>query len=108
VPRAWGFWSARRYISLYRPGETEDVFPYHRANARWTAFRSVRLPIAAIVGSRDEFLDRTARDVIEAFRQNAVRARSFTGVVVPRARHGFQGHERALADLVTRWAGALR
>src|SRR5438552_1763691 len=30
VPRVWGFWSARRYISLYRPGEREDVFPYHR------------------------------------------------------------------------------
>jgi pimeloyl-ACP methyl ester carboxylesterase len=108
VPRVWGFWSARRYISLYRPGEIEDVFPYYRANARWSAFRSVRLPIAAVLGSRDEFLDRPAGDVIEAFRRNAVRARSFTGTVVPRARHGFQGYERELADLVARWVGALR
>src|SRR5262250_2714367 len=108
VPRAWGFWSARRYISLYRPGEVEDVFPYYRPNARWTAFRAVRLPVAAILGSRDEFLDRPARDVITAFRQNATRARAFTGSVVPRARHGFQGHERELADLVGRWIGTLR
>jgi pimeloyl-ACP methyl ester carboxylesterase len=108
VPRAWGFWSARRYISLYRPGEVEDVFPYYRSNGRWTTFRSVRLPVAAILGSRDEFLDRPAREVIEAFRQHAVRARSFTGTVVPRARHGFQGHERALADLLVSWIGALR
>ena len=108
VPRAWGFWSAHRYISLYRPGEDEDVFPYYRPNARWTAFRSVRLPLAAILGTRDEYLDRPAREVIEAFRRNAVRARSFTGVVVPRARHGFQGHERELADLVVRWIGAQR
>jgi pimeloyl-ACP methyl ester carboxylesterase len=108
VPRDWGFWSARRYISLYRPGEVEDVFPYYRPNARWTTFRSVRLPVAAILGSRDEFLDRPAREVIEAFRRNAVRARSFTGSVVPRARHGFQGHERELADLVVRWIGDLR
>ena len=108
VPRAWGFWSAHRYISLYRPGEDEDVFPYYRPNARWTAFRSVRLPLAAILGSRDEYLDRPAREVIEAFRRNAVRARSFTGIVVPRARHGFQSHERELADLVVRWIGAQR
>lgn len=108
VPRAWGFWSARRYISLYRAGEVEDVFPYYRANARWPAFRAVRLPIVAILGSRDEFLDRPAREVIDAFRANAVRARSFTGLVVPRARHGFQGHERELADLVVRWVGTLR
>jgi pimeloyl-ACP methyl ester carboxylesterase len=108
VPRAWGFWSARRYISLYRPGEVEDVFPYYRSNGRWTTFRSVRLPVAAILGGRDEFLDRPAREVIEAFRQQAVRARSFTGTVVPRARHGFQGYERALADLLVSWIGALR
>jgi hypothetical protein len=103
VPRAWGYWSAQRYISLYRPGGAEDVFQYYRANARWTALRSVRLPIAAIVGDRDEFLDRPARDVIDAFRRNATRARSFTGAVVPRARHGFQGRERELADLLVRW-----
>jgi hypothetical protein len=68
----------------------------------------VRLPLAAIIGGRDEFLDRPAREVIDAFRANAVGARSFAGVVVPRARHGFQGHERALADLVVRWIGGRR
>jgi acetyl esterase/lipase len=108
VPRAWGFWSAQRYLSLYRPGGDEDVFPYYRPNARWTALRAVRLPLAAIIGGRDEFLDRPAREVIHAFRANAVVARSFTGVVVPRARHGFQGHERELADLVVRWIGGRR
>jgi alpha-beta hydrolase superfamily lysophospholipase len=103
VPRAWGFWSARRYISLYRPGEDEDVFPYYRPRARWTALRSVRLPMAAIVGSRDEHLDRRPQEVLEAFRRNAPRARSFTGIVVPGARHGFQNRERQLADLIVGW-----
>jgi acetyl esterase/lipase len=108
VPRAWGFWSAQRYLSLYRPGGDEDVFPYYRPNARWTGLRAVRLPLAAIIGGRDEFLDRPAREVIDAFRVKAMGARSFTGVVVPRARHGFQGHERELADLVVRWIGGRR
>ena len=108
VPRAWGFWSAHRYISLYRPGGDEDVFPYYRPNARWAAFRLVRLPLAAILGSRDEYLDRPAQEVIEAFRRNAVRARSFTGAVVPRARHGFQSQERELAERIVHWIGALR
>src|SRR5437870_8133805 len=99
VPREWGYWSAQRYVSLYRPGEVEDVFPYYRPNARWTALRSVRLPIAAIVGSRDEFLDRPAQEVIDAFARHASGARSFTGAVVQGARHGFQSRERELADL---------
>jgi pimeloyl-ACP methyl ester carboxylesterase len=108
VPRGWGFWSARRYLSLYRPGGAEDVFPYYRPNARWTAFRSVRVPVAVILGGGDEFLDRPALEVIEAFRRNAARARSFAGTVIPRARHGFQGHERQLADVLVRWVAALR
>ena len=104
VPRAWGFWSARRYVSLFKPGQAEDVFQYYRANARWTALRSVRLPIAAIVGSRDEYLDRRAEALIDAFRQNASRSRSFTGEIVTGAGHSFVGHERQLADVIVRWA----
>src|SRR5437867_3186159 len=103
VPRAWGFWSAHRYISLYRPGQDEDVFPYDRPSARWTTLRSVRLPIAAIIGSRDEYLDRPPQEVIDAFRRNAVRARSFSGVVLRGARHGFQKREGELADMIVRW-----
>src|SRR4030095_5809315 len=93
VPRAWGYWSARRYISLYRPGEVEDVFPYYGPGARGASLRAVRSPIAAIVGSRDEFLDRPAGEVIEAFQRNAVRARAFTGTVIPGARHTLQRRE---------------
>jgi pimeloyl-ACP methyl ester carboxylesterase len=103
VPRSFGFWSARRYISLYRPGEAEDVFPYYRPGARWTALRRVRLPIAAIVGSRDEYLDRPAAEVMDAFERNAVRARSFTPIVIPGAGHGFQDHEDVLARAIVGW-----
>src|ERR671918_1543488 len=103
VPRAWGLYSARRYVSLYKPGQAEDVFPYYRPNARWTALRSVRVPVAAILGSRDEFLDRPPQAVIDAFRRNAIRAPSFTGVIVPGAGHGFVGRERALSEIIARW-----
>jgi len=104
VPRAFGFWSARRYLSLYRPGEAEDVFPYHRPGARWSALGRVRLPVAAVIGGRDEYLDRTPADLLAAFARHAIRARSFTGLVVPGAGHGFQGHEDALARTLVGWA----
>jgi acetyl esterase/lipase len=108
VPREFGFWTARRYLSLYRPGGAEDVFPYYRPGARWTALRSVRLPVAAVVGAQDEYLDRPARELIEAFAANAVRARSFTGIVVPRANHGFQRREADLARALLGWIRAER
>jgi pimeloyl-ACP methyl ester carboxylesterase len=103
VPRAWGLWTARRYLSLYRPGGAEDVFPYYRPKARWAALRVVHAPVAAIVGSRDEYLDRRPTELIEVFNRNAIRARSFTGIVIRGARHGFQGHERTLAEATLRF-----
>jgi len=104
VPRAWGLWSARRFISLYRPGEAEDVFPYYRPDAAWTALRRVRVALAVIVGGRDEYLDRRPEALTAAFERNATRAKSFRGIVVPRALHGFRGHERALAREIVGWA----
>jgi pimeloyl-ACP methyl ester carboxylesterase len=108
VPGAWGYWSARRYLSLYRPGEAEDVFPYYRPHARWSALRRVRVPTAAIIGSRDEFLDRSADEAIAAFRLNATGAPSFTGLVIPGALHGFAGHEAPLARAIADWTRECR
>jgi hypothetical protein len=103
VPREFGFYGARRYVSLYKPGEAEDVFQYHRASGRWSALRKVRVPLAVVIGDRDAYLDRPAAALVEAFAQNAIAARSFTGIVIPRAPHGFAGHEEALARALVRW-----
>jgi len=103
VPRAWGFVGAARYVSLYRPGGAEDVFPYDRPDGRWTALRSVRLPIAVVIGGRDEYLDRPAGALIDTFRRNAPHVRSFAGIVVPAARHGFAPRERELTDRLVGW-----
>ncbi|HEX4995960.1 MAG TPA: alpha/beta fold hydrolase [Methylomirabilota bacterium] len=108
VPRAWGFRGAARFVSLYRPGEAEDVFPYYRPDADWRALGRIRVPTAVIVGSRDEYLDRRAAELVAAFERHATGARAFTGIIVPRARHGFRGHEPALARAVVRWARTVR
>ena len=105
VPRAFGFWSARRYLSLYRPGEAEDVFQYYRPDGRWSALRKIRVPLAVVIGARDEYLDRPAAALIEAFARHATSARSFSGIVIPRARHGFAGREEPLAQALVRWIG---
>lgn len=104
IPRAWGFRSAARFVSLFRPGEAEDVFQYYRPDADWRALARIRVPTAVIVGGRDEYLDRRAADLVAAFERHATGARAFTGIVVPRAPHGFRRHEPALARAVVRWA----
>jgi hypothetical protein len=64
--------------------------------------------VAAIVGGADEYLDRPAPALLEAFARQARSARAFTGLVVPRANHSFVGHERALAALMVRWIREAR
>ena len=108
IPRTWGFRSAARFVSLYRPGEAEDVFQYHRPDADWRALGRIRVPTSVIVGSRDEYLDRPAQELVAAFECHATRTRAFTGIIVPRARHGFRGHEPSLAREVVRWARTVR
>ena len=106
VPRPFGFWTARRYLSLYREGGAEDVFPYRRRRARWTALGRVRVPLAVVIGARDEYLDRPATALVAAFQANATRTLSFTGIVISRARHGFAGQEDVLARALADWIRA--
>jgi pimeloyl-ACP methyl ester carboxylesterase len=96
IPRAWGFRSAARFVSLFRPGEAEDVFQYYRSDGDWRALGRIRVPTAVIVGSRDEYLDRRAATLVAAFERHAVATPAFTGIIVPRASHGFRGHETVL------------
>ena len=103
VPRAFGFWTARRYLSLYRSGGLEDVFPYDRAHARWTALQRVRVPVAVLIGGRDEFLDRKPAELVDAFERHAPPSARVTGIVVPGARHAFRGREDALARSMVTW-----
>lgn len=106
MPQRYGLYTARRYLSLYRPGSREDVFPYYNPKARWKELKSVKIPLAVVIGSRDKFRDRPAKKLVEVFRANAVRASSFTGIVIPGAPHGFQKREKELTRAVVRWISA--
>ena len=103
VPGAWGFWSARRYLSLYRPGEAEDVFPY--AAPALAGPRSGSDPRAAGGDGRRprRVLGPVPNALIDAFAARAVRAESFTGHIIPGALHGFQPREAAVARAVVDW-----
>lgn len=103
VPASWGFMSAQRYVSLFKPGQAEDVFPWHSQSAKWKELASVRCPVAIVFGERDEALDRDASSAVEIFRQHAKRTRQFTGLVVPGASHGFYHHEREVTRIIAKW-----
>lgn len=107
MPRSYGIYTARRYLSLYRAGSSEDVFPYHNPKTRWKEIRSVRIPLAVIFGSRDEYIDRAAKELLKIFEKNAVHARSFSGIIIKGAGHSFRKKEKELAEAIIKWIRAV-
>ena len=95
--------SAQRYLSLYTAGSREDVFPYSNSRAKWKELKSVKIPVLTVVGSKDEYLDRSAGELTKIFRKNAVNSRRFTAAIIKGAGHGFLKKEKDLAEVLVRW-----
>ena len=108
LPQKFGIWSAQRLVSVLSPGAGEDVFPYYNQKAQWKELRSVRVPVAVIFGSRDEYLTGPAKKHIEIFRKNAVNAKSFSGIIIKGARHSFTKKEKELAKVIVDWINPVR
>lgn len=103
MPLSYGIFSAQRFLSMFCQGTAEDIFPYLNPKADWKALKSVRVPLAVIIGKRDEYLDRPAQKLIDVFRDNARWTRSFSGVIIKSADHGFKKEEKELADTIIRF-----
>lgn len=98
MPIEYGFFTARRYLSLYKQGTAEDVFPYHNPTAKWKELAHLRVPLTVIVGSHDQYLDRSAKEFIDTFRCHALSTKSFTGIIIKNAHHNFRNKETELTD----------
>ena len=103
MPPTCGIITAARYLSLYRPGGAEDVFPYHDLNAQWKELASVHIPISLIIGSRDEYLDIPLKQYIETFRVHAASTKSFSSAIIKGAHHSFREKEKELSRVIIDW-----
>lgn len=95
-PQPFGIWTTQRLISILSEGAPEDTFPYYNPNAKWKELNSVHVPIAVVFGSRDEYLTRVAKELVRIFWQNARQTKSFSGIIIKGADHGFRGKEKEL------------
>ena len=95
--------TAERALSLFTPKSAEDVFPYYDPHAEWKELKSIRVPAAVVFGSRDECLDRPAKDLISIFQKNAAQVKSFSGIIIKGADHSFRKKEKELADTIIYW-----
>lgn len=93
----------RRALSLFTPGSAEDVFPYYSPDAEWNALKKILVPLAVVFGSRDETLDRPAKELIPIFQKNAGAAKSFSGIIIKGADHSFHKKEKELTEIIVDW-----
>lgn len=107
VPEEFGLYSRARYLSLFQPGRNEDTFPYHGLGGSWKALKNTRIPIAVILGARDEYLDRPAQKLMQVFQENAINTKRFSGFVIKNAGHSFVKKEKELAGAVVKWIKSL-
>lgn len=92
-----------RYLSLHTSATPEDVFPYYNPKAEWKELKNIHTPLTVIIGSRDEYLDRPAKKLIDIFRSKAKSTKSFSGIIIKGANHGFYKKEEELAKEIINW-----
>ena len=103
MPLAYGLFTAERFLSLYRAGGVEDVFPYHNPTASWKELKSIRIPLAVIIGTSDQHRDRPVSQIMQAFHDHALLTKSFAGITIKGANHGFRRKEKELVDAIVEW-----
>lgn len=103
MPIEYGLYSAKRFWSLCNAGEKEDTFPYYDEKRKWNALESVHVPIAVVIGSRDEYLDQTPKNYLAAFKQHAPLTKNFSGIMIKGTNHSFRKKEKELAREMIKW-----
>ncbi len=97
------FWSAARLLSVATPGKPEDTFPYYDSNRKFPWVKNWRLPLLVILGSRDQFLDRPARDILNAFDKQCKPIKQYRFELISGADHSFTRHGRELSRVLVSW-----
>jgi pimeloyl-ACP methyl ester carboxylesterase len=92
--------SAQRFLSLYTPNSTEEIFSYGSKKPA-TLLRKVNKKLLVLLGEKDEHNDRDVNDLKSWFEENTKKEDKV--FVVKEANHGFQGQEKKVADIVHKY-----
>lgn len=98
---------AQRFLSLYTPDSTEEVFLYSQPEKNPRIVRSVRIPTLVLLAEKDEYGDRPAKKIAEWFTQH-IKARKSHVSVIPDVTHSFKGGERNVARVMRKWMDTLQ
>jgi pimeloyl-ACP methyl ester carboxylesterase len=97
---------AQRYLSLNTADSEEEIFCYSQPNKLPLILQKVKIPILVIFAEKDEYGDRSAKQISKWFEKESCSKR-LTVKIIKSAVHNLTGQETAAADLIGDWAKSL-
>jgi pimeloyl-ACP methyl ester carboxylesterase len=97
---------AQRFVSLYTPNSSEEIFCYAQKDKLPITFRKIRIPTLVILGEKDNYRDRPI-SIIASWFKKMTKAKNISINIVKNASHGFEGCETDVSNIVTSWIGNL-
>lgn len=103
VPGSWT--DAQRFLSIYTPDSTEEIFSYIDPEKKPTIYESLKVPTLVLLAEDDEHADRPAGR-IEAWFAKHARMPRFGSAIIADADHSFTGAEKTVAGAINDWISA--
>lgn len=96
----------KRFVSLFEPRSTEDVFDYGEQEPKLVTFSKIQLPMLVLFSGKDEAADRPIEDIKKIFDTHA-KTSKYISQIIPNALHRYNGHEKEAVDAIMRWAKTI-
>ncbi len=96
----------KRFISLFEPRSTEDVFDYGEPEPRLKYFSEIKLPLLVHLAGADEGADRPIEEIQKVFDARATSPK-YKSVVIPGALHRFNGREQEAIAAIVEWVKTI-
>lgn len=93
----------KRFLSLFAPRSTEDVFDYGEPEPKLAYFSKIRLPLLVLLSGKDECADRPMEEIQKTFDAHAKSPR-YKSLIIPDALHRYNGHEKEAVAAIIGWA----
>jgi pimeloyl-ACP methyl ester carboxylesterase len=94
--------SAQRFLSLYTPESSEEIFCYGQPGKLPKTLRKIRIPTLVILAGKDEYRDRPMKQLAKWFEKN-VKAGDKQIEVINNAPHNFYKFETKVVDIIKDW-----
>ena len=96
----------KRFISLFDPRSSEDVFDYGEEEPKLVMFSKIKIPLLVILSQKDEVADRPIKEIQQAFDSHTT-SPIYKSVIIPDALHRYNGHEPEVVSVIIDWITAL-